>query len=88
MNEEYRAIVDAGNVLQIDDAGVATKWDCSCRTTASRLPQVAEVQVELVNDGLRGVPEDRVRLHVCWGSFHHPHTDDIAAARPPRPHPR
>lgn len=81
MRVEYRAIVDAGFVLQLDDPGLPDAWDM-----LDPMPSVAEYQryatlrVEALNHALEGIPEDRVRFHMCWGSWHGPHTTDIALA--------
>jgi 5-methyltetrahydropteroyltriglutamate--homocysteine methyltransferase len=79
MHHEYKAIVDAGLILQIDDPSIAESWD-----QINPEPSVADYQrytmrnVEALNHALRGIPADRVRFHLCWGSWHGPHTTDIA----------
>ena len=77
MNEEYRAIADSGIVLQLDEPQVATAWHYLTKMSVAEYRKELEVAVESLNVALRGIPEDRVRIHVCWGSTHHPHTDDI-----------
>jgi 5-methyltetrahydropteroyltriglutamate--homocysteine methyltransferase len=78
MHHEYKAIVDAGLILQIDDPSIAESWD-----QINPEPSVADYQrytmrnVEALNHALRGLPADRVRFHLCWGSWHGPHTTDI-----------
>lgn len=78
MREEYRAIIDAGLILQIDDPSIAENWD-----QINPEPTVADYQrftmghVEALNHALRGLPIDRIRFHLCWGSWHGPHTTDI-----------
>ncbi len=78
MREEYKAILDAGFVLQLDDPATATGWDM-----IDPEPDVADykkftmVRVEALNHALRGLPQDRIRFHLCWGSWHGPHTTDI-----------
>ena len=78
MKEEYRAIIDAGFILQIDDPGLPDTWD-----TLEPEPSVAEyqkyaaVRIEALNHALAGLPQDRVRYHICWGSWHGPHSTDI-----------
>ena len=78
MKEEYRAIIDAGFILQIDDPGLPDTWD-----TLEPVPTVAEyqkyaaVRIEALNHALAGLPQDRVRYHICWGSWHGPHSTDI-----------
>jgi 5-methyltetrahydropteroyltriglutamate--homocysteine methyltransferase len=79
MREEYRAILDAGLVLQLDDPALATDWDMiNPEPTVEEYKKFAIVQVEALNHALRGFPQDRIRFHLCWGSWHGPHTTDIA----------
>ncbi len=78
MRTEYKMIVDAGFILQIDDARAATAFD--------RMVPPASFEdyrrwlakfVESLNHALEGIPEDRVRYHVCWGSWPGPHVSDV-----------
>jgi 5-methyltetrahydropteroyltriglutamate--homocysteine methyltransferase len=77
MNEEYRAIVDAGFLLQIDDPDLPDGWNCLPDITLPDYLNYAALRVDALNHALRGIPREKVRLHVCWGSFHGPHHDDI-----------
>jgi len=77
MHEEYQAIVDAGFVLQIDDPDLADGWQVHPETSVEEYRQIAQVRIEALNHALRGIPLDRIRLHVCWGSYHGPHKHDI-----------
>jgi len=77
MHEEYRAIVDAGFELQIDDPDLPDGWACLPEITLADYRKYATLRVDALNHALRGIPRDKVRLHVCWGSFHGPHHDDI-----------
>ncbi len=78
MREEYRAIADAGFVLQLDDPGLPGAWDMlDPRPTLEEYKRYALQRIELLNHALEGIPEDRVRYHICWGSWHGPHTTDI-----------
>ncbi len=84
MRVEYRAIVDAGFVLQIDDPHLPDTWDhIEPHSKNHKTPTLAEFraaaakQVEIINHALRGIPEDRIRYHVCWGSWHGPHAHDV-----------
>ena len=77
MHEEYQAIVDAGFLLQIDDPDLPDGWNCLPDITLPEYRKYAEMRVAALNHALRGVPREKVRLHVCWGSFHGPHHDDI-----------
>jgi 5-methyltetrahydropteroyltriglutamate--homocysteine methyltransferase len=78
LHEEYQAIVDAGLLVQVDDAVLMHE----CDTMMSRgesfedYRRWAELRVRALNHALRGLPEDRVRYHVCWGSWHGPHAFD------------
>jgi 5-methyltetrahydropteroyltriglutamate--homocysteine methyltransferase len=78
MHSEYRAIVDAGFVLQMDDPLLPTLWDHDVREPGlAEYRKRAGRQVEIVNHALRGLPEDRVRYHICWGSWHGAHAYDL-----------
>ncbi len=78
MRPEYKAIVDAGFVLQIDDPALPDTYDMIVpNPTVAEYRKFAEVRVEALNQALRGLPEDRVRYHICWGSWHGPHTHDL-----------
>jgi 5-methyltetrahydropteroyltriglutamate--homocysteine methyltransferase len=78
MRTEYRAIVDAGFVLQIDDPGMAENWDAmDPSVTIEDYRNYARLCIAALNHGLEGIPEDRVRYHMCWGSWHGPHLTDI-----------
>jgi 5-methyltetrahydropteroyltriglutamate--homocysteine methyltransferase len=77
MREEYRAIVDAGFLLQIDDPDLPDGWNCLPRITLPEYRNYAALRVEALNHALAGIPREKVRLHVCWGSHHGPHHDDI-----------
>jgi 5-methyltetrahydropteroyltriglutamate--homocysteine methyltransferase len=78
MRTEYRAIVDAGFVLQIDDPGMAENWDAmDPSVTVEQYREYAQLTVAALNHALEGIPEDRVRYHMCWGSWHGPHLTDI-----------
>jgi 5-methyltetrahydropteroyltriglutamate--homocysteine methyltransferase len=78
MAVEYRAIVDAGFVLQLDDPGLPDTWDMlDPHPNLEEYKRYALVRIEALNHALRGIPEDRVRFHICWGSWHGPHTTDL-----------
>ena len=78
MRPEYKAIVDAGFVLQIDDPALPDTFDMIVpNPSIAEYRKFAEVRVEALNQALRGLPEDRVRYHICWGSWHGPHTHDL-----------
>jgi len=78
MREEYKAIIDAGLVLQIDDPAIAENFDqINPEPTAEEYRRFTMPKVEAVNHALKGLPRDRIRFHLCWGSWHGPHTTDI-----------
>ncbi|MDH2444635.1 cobalamin-independent methionine synthase II family protein [Amnibacterium sp. CER49] len=78
MREEYVAILDAGLVLQIDDPSIAENWDqISPEPSVEDYVAFTRIRVEALNHALRGLPQDRIRFHLCWGSWHGPHTTDI-----------
>jgi methionine synthase II (cobalamin-independent) len=77
MHEEYQAIVDAGFLLQIDDPDLPDGWACLPGISIADYRKYATLRVDALNHALRGIPKEKVRLHVCWGSFHGPHHDDI-----------
>jgi 5-methyltetrahydropteroyltriglutamate--homocysteine methyltransferase len=77
MREEYRAIVDAGFLLQIDDPDLPDGWACLPDITLADYRKYATLRVDALNHALDAIPKEKVRLHVCWGSFHGPHHDDI-----------
>ena len=75
---EYRAIVDAGFVLQLDDPGLPDTWDMlEPQPSIQDYKRYAMLRVDALNHALEDIPEDRVRYHICWGSWHGPHTTDI-----------
>jgi len=77
MRTEYKAIVDAGFLLQIDDPDLPDGWQMYPDMSVSDYRKYATVRVDALNHALRGIPREKVRLHVCWGSFHGPHQQDI-----------
>ncbi|HKT17311.1 MAG TPA: cobalamin-independent methionine synthase II family protein [Stellaceae bacterium] len=77
MREEYRAIVDAGFRLQIDDPDLPDGWLMYPDMSVPEYRRYARLRVDALNHALRDIPREKIRLHVCWGSFHGPHQDDI-----------
>ena len=78
MREEYTAIVDAGLILQIDDPAIAENWDMvNPEPAPADYRKFSMVRVEALNHAIKGLPEDRIRFHLCWGSWHGPHATDI-----------
>ncbi len=82
MRTEYRTIVDAGFLVQIDDARAAVTYDRMVPPASFEdYYQWVRRHVEVLNYALEGIPEDRVRYHVCWGSWPGPHTTDVPLAK-------
>lgn len=78
MREEYKAIVDAGLVLQIDDPAIAENFDqINPEPSYEDYRRFTEPKIEALNHALKGLPQDRIRFHLCWGSWHGPHMTDI-----------
>ncbi|HYR34029.1 MAG TPA: cobalamin-independent methionine synthase II family protein [Burkholderiales bacterium] len=78
MRTEYLAIVDAGLLLQLDDARFAVTYDRMVPPASFQdYRRWVELHVEVLNEALAGIPEERVRYHVCWGSWPGPHTTDV-----------
>jgi 5-methyltetrahydropteroyltriglutamate--homocysteine methyltransferase len=76
LREEYRAIYDSGLVVQVDDAVLANMYDHYVEQSPEKYRQWAGLRIEALNHALEGIPEDRVRYHVCFGSWHVPHLAD------------
>ena len=78
LHEEYRRIVEAGFLLQVDDAVLMHEYDSilSLGGSVADYRRWAELRVEALNHALRGIPEERIRYHVCFGSWHGPHAFD------------
>jgi 5-methyltetrahydropteroyltriglutamate--homocysteine methyltransferase len=77
MKVEYEAIVDAGFLLQIDDPDLADAWQIHPHLSVAEYRKFAALRIEALNHALRDVPPERVRFHVCWGSYHGPHKYDL-----------
>jgi 5-methyltetrahydropteroyltriglutamate--homocysteine methyltransferase len=82
MREEYKAIVDAGLIVQIDDPAVVQLYDWWYSETndLGGYRSKANFIVEALNYSLRDLPEEQIRYHICWGSWHGPHSTDIPLA--------
>jgi 5-methyltetrahydropteroyltriglutamate--homocysteine methyltransferase len=77
MKDEYRAIIDAGFLLQIDAPDVAMAWDRQEWAGVEEFRAAVELRIEALNHALAGIPAEQVRFHVCWGNGERPHTGDI-----------
>lgn len=81
MREEYMAILDAGLNVQLDDPSLAESWDqINPEPALEDYRAYIAKRIEATNHALRGLPKERIRMHVCWGSWHGPHTTDIPFA--------
>jgi 5-methyltetrahydropteroyltriglutamate--homocysteine methyltransferase len=78
MRTEYRMIIDAGFVLQLDDARAAVTYDRMVPPASfADYRKWLKLQVDVVNEAIAGLPAERIRYHVCWGSWPGPHTTDV-----------
>jgi 5-methyltetrahydropteroyltriglutamate--homocysteine methyltransferase len=80
LREEYRLIVDAGFQLQVDDAWIPALWDHDPSLDLETYRRFCSTRIEALNHALEGLPQERVRYHLCWGSWHGPHATDIPLA--------
>jgi 5-methyltetrahydropteroyltriglutamate--homocysteine methyltransferase len=78
LRAEYLEIHRAGMVLQVDDAVLANMYDHLVGESPQRYREWAELRVDALNHALEGIPPDRIRYHVCFGSWHVPHVADAA----------
>ncbi len=79
MRTEYRMIIDAGFVLQLDDARAAVTYDRMVPPASfADYRKWLALQVEVLNEAIEGLPAERIRYHVCWGSWPGPHASDVA----------
>jgi 5-methyltetrahydropteroyltriglutamate--homocysteine methyltransferase len=78
LREEYVAILDAGLTLQVDDAFLPYMYDVAfIDQPLANYRKWASLRIDALNHALRGLPQDRIRYHICWGSFNTPHTTDV-----------
>ena len=77
MHEEYNAIVDAGFLLQIDDPDLGDAWQIHGDMDVAEYRRFAQLRIEALNHALRDIPQEKIRFHMCWGSYHGPHLFDI-----------
>jgi len=78
LREEYRAIVDAGLTLQVDDAHLPMMYDNIVDPgTPDDFRRWAQLRIDALNHALEGIPRTRSRYHICWGSFNSPHVGDV-----------
>ena len=78
MREEYEAIAAAGFQLQVDDAWMGALWDrIGIRMGIEEYRKYCQMRCEALNHALRNIPEEQIRYHLCWGSWHGPHSADL-----------
>ena len=77
MREEYKAVTDAGLILQIDEPEFATTWMFFPEWSLQDYRSYLEFAVEVINHAIEGLPEEQIRFHMCWGGGHRPHANDI-----------
>ncbi|WP_172191017.1 cobalamin-independent methionine synthase II family protein [Actinomyces faecalis] len=78
LREEYKAITDAGLTVQIDAPDLAESWDqFKVEPAVEDYRRFSAVRIEALNHALEGIDPDLVRYHVCWGSWHGPHSTDL-----------
>jgi 5-methyltetrahydropteroyltriglutamate--homocysteine methyltransferase len=78
MRTEYKMIVDAGFILQLDDARAATTYDRMVPPASfEEYRKWVALHMEVLNDAIQGLPPERIRYHVCWGSWPGPHVSDV-----------
>ena len=81
MSVEYRMIAKAGLLVQVDDAWLAALWDrIGVKMGLAAYKRYCAMRVEALNHALQGIPAEQVRYHLCWGSWHGPHSRDIPLA--------
>jgi 5-methyltetrahydropteroyltriglutamate--homocysteine methyltransferase len=76
LRQEYLAIHAAGFILQVDDAVLANMYDHLVQQGEETYRRWAQLRIDALNHALAGIPEDRIRYHVCFGSWHVPHVAD------------
>ena len=78
---EYKAITDAGFILQLDCPDLASGWNNRYRhLTLPEFIKVIDNNIEVLNQAVKDIPADRIRLHLCWGNYEGPHNHDIPLA--------
>lgn len=81
LRTEYEAIVNAGFSLQVDDAWLVALWDrIGVSMGLEKYLAYCTLRVDALNHALRNLPEERIRYHLCWGSWHGPHAFDLPMA--------
>ncbi|AIT61436.1 cobalamin-independent methionine synthase II family protein [Corynebacterium doosanense] len=78
LSHEYKAITDAGFTVQLDAPDLAEAWDqINPEPTVADFQDWLKIRIDAINDALEGLPREQTRLHICWGSWHGPHSTDV-----------
>jgi len=77
LHEEYKAITDAGLIVQVDEPEFCTTYSFYPEWSVDDLRKYLNGAVEIINHAVRGLPQEQIRFHTCWGSGHRPHVTDI-----------
>jgi 5-methyltetrahydropteroyltriglutamate--homocysteine methyltransferase len=78
MHEEYKAIVDAGLTVQLDDPAIGENWDQQKNEPSIEgYRRYTKMQIDALNHSIKGLPANKIRFHLCFGSWHGPHSTDI-----------
>lgn len=78
LHEEYKAVTDAGLIVQLDDPSIAENWDqINPEPSVDDYLAFTQIRIDAINEAIKGLPKELVRLHLCWGSWHGAHTTDI-----------
>ena len=77
VREEYKAITDAGLIVQVDEPEFCTSWYFYPDWSIDEYRKYLGFCVEVINASIEGLPEEQIRFHTCWGSGHRPHVNDI-----------
>jgi 5-methyltetrahydropteroyltriglutamate--homocysteine methyltransferase len=78
MQVEYEAIAAAGFQVQVDDAWLGALWDrIGLEMGIEGYRKFCQMRCEALNHALRNIPEEQIRYHLCWGSWHGPHSRDL-----------
>jgi 5-methyltetrahydropteroyltriglutamate--homocysteine methyltransferase len=78
LREEYKAVLDSGLRVQVDDAFLPWTYERLVPPmTMAQYRKWAELRIDALNHALEGLPQERIRYHICWGSWNAPHTHDV-----------
>ncbi|MFP7364487.1 cobalamin-independent methionine synthase II family protein [Corynebacterium callunae] len=78
LSQEYKIITDAGLTVQLDAPDLAEAWDqINPEPSLADYRQWIGTRIDAINSAVKGLPKEQTRLHICWGSWHGPHTTDI-----------